>query len=183
MEIIISSIDKNGIFKKWCKWIKACILGAWFSVIVNGKAPGFFSSTQGVRQGDPLSLALFIIMAEAFNRTINHQHVMGKWKGAVIPGTNISITHSLFADDTLLFGASNIQEAHQIKSSLHLYSVVFGQAINEKKLKLYIFNTNKVISDKIFKILGFTVDFLPSKYLGIPFFMGTNKISYWSLVV
>ena len=174
---------RMGFSKGWCKWIKACISGAWFSVIVNGKAAGFFSSTQGVRQGDPLSPALFIIMAEAFSRTINHQHGMGKWKGAAIPGTNISVTHSLFADDTLLFGASNIQEARQIKSTLHLYSVVSGQTINEQKSKVYIFNTNKVISDKIVKLLGFTMDFLPSKYLGIPFFMGTNKRSYWSSVV
>ena len=90
-------------------------------------------------------------MAEAFSRTISHQHGMGKWKGAAIPGTNISVTHSLFANDTLSFGASNIQEARQIKSSLHLYSVVSGQAINEKKSKVYIFNTNKMISDKIVK--------------------------------
>lgn len=174
---------RMGFSKGWRKWIKACISRAWFLVIVNGKVVVFFSSTQGVRQGDPLSPALFIIMAEAFSRTINHQHVIGKWKGATIAGTNISVTHSLFVDDNFLFGASNIQEAHQIKSSLHLYSIVSGQAINEKKSKVYIFNTNKVISDKIVKILGFTMDFLPSKYLEIPFFMGTKKSSYWSSVV
>ena len=94
-----------GFSKHWCKWIKACILGAWLSVIVNGSASGFFTSTQGVRQGDPLSLALFIIMAKAFSKIIKHYHLMGKWKGAKIGGTSILVTHYLFTNDTLLFGS------------------------------------------------------------------------------
>lgn len=78
-----------GFSKHWCKSIKACISRAWFSVIVNGSASSFFTSTQGVRQGDPLSSALFIIMAKAFSKIIKHYHLMGKWKGAEIGGTYI----------------------------------------------------------------------------------------------
>ena len=115
-----------GFSKNWCKWVKACISGAWFSVIINGKPEGFFPSTQGIRQGDPLSPVLFIIMAEAFSRTISHQHLLNKWKGALIAGTNISIAHSLFADDTLLFGLSNVQEVRKILYTLNLYSAVSG---------------------------------------------------------
>ena len=111
---------------QWCKWIRACISGAWFSVIINGTASSFFSSTQGIRQGDPLSPALFIIMAKAFSRTIRHYHLLGKWKGASIIGTSISITHSLFADDTLLFGISQVSEAKKIKKILDFYSDVLG---------------------------------------------------------
>lgn len=117
----------------WCKWMKACISSACFSVLRNGKLAGFFSSTQGVRQGDPLSPILFIIMAEAFSRSITRQHKINKWHGAHISGTNISITHSLFAYDTLLFGLSNVQEAQKIKHVLNLYSLVSSQAINAQK--------------------------------------------------
>ena len=65
-------------------------------------------------------------MAEAFSRTIRHYHLLGKWKGANITGTSISITHSLFADDTLLFGISQVSEARQIKKILELYIDVSG---------------------------------------------------------
>ena len=40
-----------------------------------------------------------------------------------------------------------------------------------------------MVSDKVQQILGFSEDFLPSVYLGIPFFMGSNKASYWSSVI
>ena len=88
-------------------------------------------------------------MAEAFSRAISHQHLLNKWKGALILGTNISITHSLFADDTLLFGLSNVQEARQILYTLDLYLVVSGQIINAQKSKIYFLNTVKIVSDKV----------------------------------
>ena len=118
-------------------------------MVINGKPEGFFPSTQGIRQGDPLSLVLFIIMAEAFSRAISHQHLLNKWKGDLILGTSISITHSLFAGDILLLFLSNVQEAHQILYTLDLYLVVSGQIINAYKSKIYFFNTDKMVSDKI----------------------------------
>lgn len=64
---------------KWCKWIHLCFLGANFLVLINGAPVGFFSSTQGVRQGDPLFPLLFIIMEEALSRKITKFHDQGLW--------------------------------------------------------------------------------------------------------
>ena len=58
-----------------------------------------------------------------------------------------------------------------------------GQVINAQKYKIYFFNTKKLVSDKIKQILGFSEDFFPSIYLGILFFMGSNRSLYWSSVI
>ncbi|XP_071906019.1 uncharacterized protein [Coffea arabica] len=39
-----------------------------FSILINGVSSDFFKSSRGVRQGDPLSLALFVLMVECFTR-------------------------------------------------------------------------------------------------------------------
>ena len=42
-----------------------------FSILVNGTPEGFFNSLWGIRQGDPLSLLLFVLVMEALSRMVN----------------------------------------------------------------------------------------------------------------
>ena len=88
-------------------------------------------------------------MADAFSRFINRFSQLGLWQGILIPCTSNTVTHSLFANDTLLFGMSNVKEANHIKYALDLYSKVFGQRINANKSKIFIFNTNDVVAQRI----------------------------------
>ena len=95
-----------------------------------------------------------------------------------MPSTSIFVAYSLFVDDTLLFGHAVVQEAKEIKKVLDLYTTVSEQRISAPKSKVYIFFTNALIVSKIVKILGFQQELLPSVYLGVPFFIGSNKAGY-----
>ena len=42
-----------------------------FSILVNVTPEGFFNSSRGIRQGDPLSPLLFVLVMEALSRMVN----------------------------------------------------------------------------------------------------------------
>ena len=68
---LLSVLQRMGFGERWTGWISWCISTATFSVLINGTPEGFFNSSRGLRQGDPLSPYLFVIGMEAFSRLIH----------------------------------------------------------------------------------------------------------------
>lgn len=44
------------------EWIHQCFFTTKFFIFVNGEPAGFFAGKKGLRQGDPISLYLFIMV-------------------------------------------------------------------------------------------------------------------------
>ena len=79
---------------------------AKFSVLVNGVPVGFFPSTKGLRQGDPLSPYLFVMGMEVLDVLIRRVVEGGFLLGCSIRGgsrSSLNISHLFFADDTIVF--------------------------------------------------------------------------------
>lgn len=53
-----------GFSNQICDLVRQCISNSWFSIVMNGTAKGFFQSGHGLRQRDPLSPYLFILVEE-----------------------------------------------------------------------------------------------------------------------
>jgi hypothetical protein len=69
-DFLLYFLRRCGFGGIWCSWIEHCISSVRFSILVNGSPNGFFSSSRGLRQGDPLSQLLFVFVMEALSRMI-----------------------------------------------------------------------------------------------------------------
>ena len=85
----------------------------------------------GLRQGDPLSLYLFILGAEVLIRLIKLEQGLGKLTGFPIEGGSLS--HLFYADDSLLMATSLSEEAGVMKNLLEEYCFLSGQKVNLTK--------------------------------------------------
>ncbi|GKV29208.1 hypothetical protein SLEP1_g38154 [Rubroshorea leprosula] len=59
-----------GFHEQWRRWIMECLQSSSVSVLANGSATRQFQVQRGLRQGDPLSLFIFLIVAEGLNGLI-----------------------------------------------------------------------------------------------------------------
>lgn len=73
-DFILASSRALSIPEIFINWIEQCISTPTFTVLVNGGTGGFFKSTKGIRQGNPISPYLFVIAMEAFSRLITSRY-------------------------------------------------------------------------------------------------------------
>lgn len=99
-----SILEQMNFRVKWRQWIKSCISTARISVLVNRSPTHEFTLERGMRQGDPLSPFLFIIVAEAINVMLREAIRAGLYKPAYLGRNNVEIPLLQFADDTLFLG-------------------------------------------------------------------------------
>lgn len=74
-------MEKMGFSAVWRKWILECLNTTSVSVLVNGNPKEEFSMGQGLRQGDPLSPSLFLLVAEGLRVMLKKTVEIGKLKG------------------------------------------------------------------------------------------------------
>ena len=165
--------------EEWVGWVLSCVTSSSFSILVNGEPSELFGASRGLRQGDPLSPYLFILMAEGLGRFLKTQVRQGLIQGWSWNTDCPIYSHLQFVDDTGLMGMARIREATNIRKALDTYLKASGQRINEDKSFIYFFNTPRLIQNRIAGILRFQIASLPLMYLGVPLSLGSQRRDYW----
>lgn len=165
-EFILSALLALDIPEIFLGWIKECLTTPTFSICVNGTSSGFFKSSKGLRQGDPLSPYLFVLAMEVFSRLLHSRFDAGYIN--YHPKTaDLSISHLMFADDVMIFFDRSEFSLHGINEALDDFASWSGLQMNREKTNLYHAGLNQEDSLAIARH-GFEVGKLPIRYLGLP---------------
>ncbi|CAL1398314.1 unnamed protein product [Linum trigynum] len=167
---------KLGFDGRWVNIIMSCVTSVSYSVLVNGHKTDCFIPSRGLRQGDPLSPYLFLLCAEGLSALIKKAEKEGQLNGIQIRKKAPTISHLLFADDSLVFGRAVLSECDTLKGILKCYEEESGQLINYNKSEIS-FSTNVKTSRRLeiggtLKIKEVTKH---PKYLGLPTVVGRSK--------
>ena len=177
-------LKKMGFGERWIKWIEWRISTMKFSILINGSPSDFFQSSRGLRQGDPLSPYLFVIVMEVFScflrRTISGGFLSG-WRVRGRSGEGVQISHLLFADDTLVFCEESLDQMTYLSWLLMWLEVCSGLKINLEKSELIPVGRVHDIEGLALE-LGCKVGGLPSCYLGFPLGAPFKSMAVWDEV-
>lgn len=88
--------------------IGGMILGYKDLVLVNGSPQGFFDTSQGISQGDPISPFIFILLVECLGIIIARKRESVQWKGIGFTKGLDPTSHTQFASETCFFGIVTI---------------------------------------------------------------------------
>jgi hypothetical protein len=138
-EFLLHLLQKCGFGEKLRDWIGFCISSVRYSVLVNDEPVGFFSSSRGIRQGDPLSPLLFVIIMEALSRMLMESEAMGLLAGfsvGLVHNSGLSISHLLFADDTLIFCDADVEQLRNLRCLFFCFEAASGLKINLSKSEI-----------------------------------------------
>ncbi|XP_075084814.1 uncharacterized protein LOC142168056 [Nicotiana tabacum] len=146
-------MGKFGFFKNWIDLIWGILQGIWYSIIINGARTDFFTSTQGLKQGDPLSSSLFIIGAKVLSRSLNELNDFISFTPFSMDHRVPIINHLAYADDIVIFCGPNNMTIKLIKKVIDKYKKASLQKVNNGKREILAISL-MVCSPKLSKELN-----------------------------
>ena len=129
-------MERLGFSHKWVELVMRCIFSTSFFVLINEVLKGFIQPQRGLRQGCPILPYLFIICAEVFTNLL-YQAESNQLIHGLKFSRNLSITHLLFADDSLVFTRATKEDCMNMKQLFDCYADASGQIFNFEKSSMF----------------------------------------------
>ncbi|GAU43270.1 hypothetical protein TSUD_36200 [Trifolium subterraneum] len=160
----------------WIRWVMMCVSSVNYSVLMNSDRVDPISPGRGLRQGDPLSPYLFILVTECLTALIHQAVGRGDLHGVRICRGAPEVSHLLFADDCFLFCRANVAEVNELMRILHTYEIASGQEVNLVKSEVFISrNMSQAAKEDLSRILGVKLVLGTGIYLGLPSMVDRSK--------
>ncbi|CAA7057486.1 unnamed protein product [Microthlaspi erraticum] len=166
-DFVLSVLQAHKVPLDFLQAIRSCICSPSFSVSINGTTSRYFKGKTGLRQGDPLSPSLFVMVMNVLSLMLNKAAADGVF--VYHPGCeNLELTHLSFADDLLIFLAGNLDSLKGVFRVLKRFEELSGLAVNISKTSLFCSGVDPLTLAEIETTVGLVPSALPIRYLGLP---------------
>lgn len=115
----------------WRDWVSALLSTASTKILLNGRPGSRICHARGLRQGDPLSPVLFVLVMEALNGLIRYADEHGFF--APLPQAAAQCRASLYADDMVLFISPLPGDVAVLREILRIFGQASGLFTNMDK--------------------------------------------------
>lgn len=166
-EFLINILKALDLPADFINWIWICISTPSYSIAFNGELIGYFQGMKGIRQGDPMSSHLFVLVMDILAKSLDLGAVNGLFTlhpKCLAP----MITHLSFADDVLIFCDGSASSIDGILNILDEFKQGSGLGINRSKTALLLDGGNFERSRLLAADFGINHGSLPVRYLGVP---------------
>lgn len=175
---------KLGFCEGWVSLVTKCVSFVKCNLLLEGKVVADFLPKRGLRQGDPLSPYLFILMADVLSSLVCRACDLKQLKGIRIARGCPELSHLFFVDDALFFIRALVENYTVMRDILDVHCKASGQDVNLDKSGLF-FSTNagQDVRDAVCASLGISDQRAPGLYLGLPAVWERSKVSALQFVV
>ncbi|GKC99216.1 putative RNA-directed DNA polymerase, eukaryota, reverse transcriptase zinc-binding domain protein [Tanacetum coccineum] len=186
-QVLLNSDDNNELEKYW-ELLKDDVVEAVrsafdsfvmpkarSSVLVNGSPSHEFSIKRGLRQDDPLSPFLFIIVMEGLHLALKDAVDTSLLRGTNMGDTSYNISHLFYADDVVIIFDWNKQDMDNIIRVLQVFCLTSGLKLNISKSHVYGLGVSSNDIEDMARDTGCITGNIPFSYLGL--LIGSNMNS------
>ncbi|GJR11897.1 RNA-directed DNA polymerase, eukaryota [Tanacetum coccineum] len=175
----LEDVMKNfGFGPRWCDWIMSCLKSSKGSVLVNGSPTPEFHFYKGLKQGDPLSPFLFILVMETLHLSFENVVKAGLFK-RVLLDDSMQLTHLFYADDVIFLGQWCTSNISVLMLVLDCFFRASGLRINIHKSQLMGVAVERSLVNSAAFHIGCSSFSAPFSYLGVNVGGNMSRIASW----
>lgn len=165
-QYLLERLQAFGFGSRWREWICALFRTSTSKVILNGKPGEPIHQARGVRQGDPLSLMLFILAMEPLNYIFSKAEEAGSL--SPLHSNPYRYRISLYVDDVALFVKPTEYDITNLKKLLLFFGNVTGLCNNVQKTHILPIASSNLNVNSVSQNFPGTLSSFPTTYLGLP---------------
>nr|GEY75534.1 reverse transcriptase domain, reverse transcriptase zinc-binding domain protein [Tanacetum cinerariifolium] len=162
---------------------KSRLASAKTSILINGSPTSESSLKRGLRQGDPLSPFLFIIVMEGLHMAINDGLAANMFHGVKVDSLGMHISHLFYADDDIILSEWNLNAMENIIWILNIFYIASRLKISIHKSNVYRVG---VSSNEVEIMASYTrceAGFYSFTYLSLPIYSNMRRIVNWQPLI